>query len=414
MLAISACGAVAYALRQPGADDPKRYVLAVVIASAIHGGLSMFSVKPESLHFLQRTIDAIVRLGMVGLMMIAMAYYTKSSEDFSRIWSLLWLVLSCGSLVLLESGVVSRDRQRRVVVVGAATATTDFIAALPLHYPGPAIVVAQLDVHQAVTWLNDPNHLQIDELIVVGTALSVEEARILMGAVHGTPVALRYFPNSDPGIPFWGNSKITEPAAARIAIKRFEDVVLGMVILVLAVPLMVLIAVAIRLTSPGPIIFRQRRLGFAGESFSIYKFRTMVPEAAHQPDAPHATPGDKRITALGGGLRRWSLDELPQLINVLKGEMSLVGPRPHSFADDLRYSAKIDDYAARLRMKPGMTGLAQVFGFRGATPNVADMERRVRLDLYYVGHWSLLLDLVILLRTPLSLMGIHDNSILVD
>jgi undecaprenyl-phosphate galactose phosphotransferase/putative colanic acid biosynthesis UDP-glucose lipid carrier transferase len=181
-------------------------------------------------------------------------------------------------------------------------------------------------------------------------------------------------------------------------LKRIFDLVVAIGILVMLSPLLMLTALLIKLDSRGPVIFRQRRNGFDGQSFSILKFRTMfVLEDGDGID--QATRSDPRVTRLGRTLRRHSIDELPQLVNVVKGEMSLVGPRPHAIAHDNKYSKLISSYAFRHHVKPGITGLAQVNGLRGETPRIADMEKRVEYDLKYINGWSLMLDLRIIFRT---------------
>ncbi|MEZ5861301.1 MAG: undecaprenyl-phosphate glucose phosphotransferase [Geminicoccaceae bacterium] len=175
-------------------------------------------------------------------------------------------------------------------------------------------------------------------------------------------------------------------------------------LLVLLAPLMLLVALAIKLGSPGPVLFRQMRVGFDRKPIEVLKFRTMRHELCDAPGAvtvTQATRDDRRVTWVGRILRRTSLDELPQLFNVLKGEMSLVGPRPHAVAHNDHYAALIDGYLGRHRVKPGITGWAQVNGCRGETITVDDMRRRIALDLQYIDNWSLGLDLKILLRTPL-------------
>jgi putative colanic acid biosynthesis UDP-glucose lipid carrier transferase len=184
------------------------------------------------------------------------------------------------------------------------------------------------------------------------------------------------------------------------AIKRALDICLAAVILPLLSPLLAIVAVAIKLDSPGPAIFCQRRNGFNGRQFVIYKFRTMnVLEDG--PVICQATKRDARVTGIGRVLRESSIDELPQLFNVLKGDMSLVGPRPHAVAHDEQYKESIANYAFRHHVKPGLTGLAQVNGFRGETKHLAQMQKRINLDLWYIDNWSLLLDLHILARTTL-------------
>src|SRR4051794_414128 len=182
---------------------------------------------------------------------------------------------------------------------------------------------------------------------------------------------------------------------------RFLDLILASTGLFVLFPLLILIAGMIRLDSPGPALFRQTRTGLNGRQFRIYKFRTMTV----QEDGAvirQATQGDARVTRIGRMLRKTSLDELPQLINVIRGEMSLVGPRPHALAHDEYYGRAIPAYTRRFAVKPGITGWAQVNGARGETATVADMQRRVDLDLWYVEHRSLALDLKILAWTVVA------------
>jgi putative colanic acid biosynthesis UDP-glucose lipid carrier transferase len=180
--------------------------------------------------------------------------------------------------------------------------------------------------------------------------------------------------------------------------KRLIDLILAGVSFFLLLPLLALIAIAIRLDSKGPVLFRQLRGGRNGEPFRIYKFRTMhVLEDGT--DVRQATRNDNRITRVGRWLRSSSLDELPQLLNVIAGDMALVGPRPHALAHDAQYGRLIPSYRLRFQVRPGITGLAQVSGCRGETPEVADMRRRVDLDNLYIAQQCLALDMKILLRT---------------
>ena len=184
--------------------------------------------------------------------------------------------------------------------------------------------------------------------------------------------------------------------AARL--KRAIDLVGSGVGLILLAPFFLLLIMAIRLESPGPAIFKQRRSGYLGATFFIYKFRTMrVVEDG--PDLVQASRDDARITQLGRMMRRTSLDELAQLVNVFLGEMSLIGPRPHALAHDEYYGSMIPLYDARFKVRPGITGLAQVSGLRGPTEEISMMAARVEKDLEYIRDWSLGLDLRILLRT---------------
>lgn len=188
-----------------------------------------------------------------------------------------------------------------------------------------------------------------------------------------------------------------------LSAKRFCDIILAGLLLILSFPLLVGLGASVRLTSRGPILFRQQRKGFNGEQFTIYKFRTMTVEE-DGPEIRQARRNDERVTSIGRFLRATSLDELPQLINVLRGEMSLVGPRPHAVFHDTIYTELISTYAFRHRMKPGITGWAQINGLRGETDTVERMAKRVEFDLWYIENWSFWLDLAIVLRTGLAIV----------
>lgn len=188
------------------------------------------------------------------------------------------------------------------------------------------------------------------------------------------------------------------PPAALIKKDLFDRLFAAAALLALA-PVMIAIAIAVKLTSPGPVFFKQRRKGVDGRVFTIYKFRSM---RVHVPKAgvlEQAKRGDPRVTRVGAFLRRTSLDELPQFINVLRGEMSVVGPRPHAIEHDNLYQPIVQGYIHRYRIKPGITGWAQVNGFRGETERVEKMEQRVAHDLYYLRNWSFRLDMRIILAT---------------
>jgi putative colanic acid biosysnthesis UDP-glucose lipid carrier transferase len=191
----------------------------------------------------------------------------------------------------------------------------------------------------------------------------------------------------------------------RLVLKALEDKVLSVLILILISPILLLVAIAVKLDSPGPIFFRQKRTGWSGKSFKIWKFRSMV---VHQEDTgklKQAEKNDSRITRVGAFIRKTSLDELPQIFNVLCGDMSLVGPRPHATQHDKEYSQRIFDYFARHHIKPGITGLAQVRGLRGETKDINQMIQRVESDIEYINKWSVWLDITIIVRTVFSLTG---------
>ena len=207
------------------------------------------------------------------------------------------------------------------------------------------------------------------------------------GEIHGIPVVAMC------ETPFYGYRGVT---------KRLTDIALSVVILLLFLPLLLLIAVLVKVSSPGPVIFKQRRYGLDGQEIAVYKFRTMsVTEDGDE--VRQASKSDSRITRIGGILRRASLDELPQLINVLQGRMSLVGPRPHAVAHNEEYRKLIKGYMVRHKVLPGITGLAQVNGCRGETSQLEEMEARVNYDLDYLRRWTPMLDIKIILLTAVRI-----------
>jgi putative colanic acid biosynthesis UDP-glucose lipid carrier transferase len=211
-------------------------------------------------------------------------------------------------------------------------------------------------------------------------------ARIIQGRLqdlHGVPVV---------GLletPFTGANQL---------VKRISDIVLASLILVLISPILAAVALGVKLSSPGPVIFRQKRNGLNGEEITVYKFRSMRTQD-NGPVIQQAQRGDPRITPFGAFIRKTSLDELPQFINVLQGRMSIVGPRPHAVAHNEQYRRLVSAYMVRHKVKPGITGWAQVNGLRGETDTLDKMAARVQYDLDYLRHWSLALDLQIIART---------------
>jgi Undecaprenyl-phosphate glucose phosphotransferase len=192
-----------------------------------------------------------------------------------------------------------------------------------------------------------------------------------------------------------------------MVVKSLFDRLVGGLILLLCLPILAATAIAIRLDSPGPVLFRQRRYGFNNELIEIFKFRSMYVEATDANAVRLVTKSDPRVTRVGRFIRKVSLDELPQLFNVVRGELSLVGPRPHAMqakAEHRLYEEAVDGYFARHRVKPGMTGWAQINGWRGETDTQEKLQQRVEHDLYYIENWSLLFDIYILLRTPFALL----------
>ena len=194
---------------------------------------------------------------------------------------------------------------------------------------------------------------------------------------------------------------IATPAPPALHIKDVFDRLFALAALLLLSPLLLLLALAIKATSAGPVLFRQLRLGLDGRPFYVYKFRSMRVHRESDGRVTQATRDDPRVTPLGRFMRRTSLDELPQFINVLRGDMSVVGPRPHAMVHDDLYRRRLSHYMLRHSVKPGITGWAQIHGYRGETDTDDKMARRLALDLHYIRHWSFWLDLKIVCWTAL-------------
>jgi putative colanic acid biosynthesis UDP-glucose lipid carrier transferase len=251
--------------------------------------------------------------------------------------------------------------------------------------------------------------LDIEEIIIIADPQRLTDVRLLADKLGVLPCPVTLVPTGLCAEIFKRPSRVLgdfvcleiqrRPMSfAGGLVKRSLDVVGATIALIVLSPLFLAVAIAIKMDSPGPIFFNQQRCGFNGCRFRILKFRTMsvLEDGARIEQAQRL---DKRLTPVGKWLRRLSIDELPQLVNVLQGTMSLVGPRPHALAHDLEFDAAVQNYSRRKRVKPGLTGWAQVHGCRGPTPTRQSVERRVAYDLWYIENWSVRLDLLILMRT---------------
>jgi Undecaprenyl-phosphate glucose phosphotransferase len=259
----------------------------------------------------------------------------------------------------------------------------------------------------------------VDQVIVALPWTADLRLRTVVGKLEKTPVSIRLAPDlaafSFPNRRFTLVGRLPmmqlfeRPISGwSFVMKAMEDRLLAGFLSLALLPLLAMVALAIKIDSPGPVFFRQKRYGFNHNLFDCWKFRTMHHHMADATAEVLTRRNDVRITRVGRLLRKTSLDELPQLINVLKGDMSLVGPRPHATsakAAGRLYEEAVDAYAGRHRVKPGITGWAQVNGWRGETDTLEKIERRVEYDLFYIEHWSLFFDLKILLRTALVVIG---------
>jgi putative colanic acid biosysnthesis UDP-glucose lipid carrier transferase len=376
--------------------------------------------------------DVILRWMLMLLVLLAVGYVTKTFTIYPRRIFLTWAAATPVALIAVTVAMQEVRRRflmnaietRSAIIVGYNT--TSFELALRLQSnPGMRVEMAGffddrskdrlgMDVEAKLLGsLSDMSqYVKDNRTDVIFIALPIRHVKRVMDLLDDLrdTTASIYFvpdifvfnliqarPSEIHGIPVVAMLE-TPFYGYRGVVKRVTDVGCSTLILVLLLPLLVIIAVAIRLTSAGPVIFTQRRYGLDGREIGVYKFRTMrVTEDGEQ--IRQASKTDSRITPIGRVLRRLSLDELPQLINVLQGRMSLVGPRPHAVAHNEEYRKLIKGYMVRHKVLPGITGLAQINGWRGETSNLEDMEARVNFDLDYLRHWSPLLDIKILLLT---------------
>ena len=278
--------------------------------------------------------------------------------------------------------------EREIVTVPASASVRDAAATMRDQHVG-ALAVTDPYAPDRVIGIVTDRDLVLDLL-----ATGHPTEGISIGAVCRTELA---------GVPVITLRGSRVEGHARIA-KAVEDRLLSLLILLLLAPLMALIAVGVKLSSPGPVFYRQKRNGLGGKEIDVWKFRSMRVHAESNGKVTQATINDPRVTRFGRFLRASSLDELPQFINVLQGQMSIVGPRPHAVAHNHYFRERLDGYMQRHGVKPGLTGLAQISGFRGETDTIEKMAQRVECDIEYINCWSIWLDLRIILRTPLVLL----------
>lgn len=437
ILVIVVSVAVAYAYHSFAlqlAFDVQYYIAAGIIGAT---GLTALLRRDGYYEFDQllssgRSLRAIFsRWGLVMLGLLAFGFALKVSEHFSRAWLGLWSIFTIaaitGARIIAARVLRNLSRHggafaRRVAVVGATALGAKFAA--QAGAPDSGISIA--GIYEAGVPDNGDGHYaeikgdmsdlaqaarnnEIDDIVIATPRASKEEMAAVIRRLSILPVSIaicsnmHWLDHTGGAIARVGDARVLSLYRRPLegwggVIKNVEDFFLGGIILVLSTPILLLLAIAIRLQGKGPILFAQQRHGFNNAVFKIYKFRTMT-VSEDGDEIAQAKPDDPRITALGKFLRRYSLDELPQLINVVRGEMSLVGPRPHALAHNHQYARTIENYSGRHKVKPGITGWAQVNGFRGETSENEMMEQRVRYDLAYVDNWSLWFDLKILILT---------------
>ncbi|WP_026044310.1 undecaprenyl-phosphate glucose phosphotransferase [Burkholderia stagnalis] len=369
-------------------------------------------------------------LAQAGAALVMRALYGPSFVPAA--WYLLWSVASGAALAasrLIAHSALCRaagidEPAREVAVIGGGTHCSALLDRIAQSPPSPFHAVAAFDPLEPVqhdggalrtfdTLDTFAMHVRSRAIPEVWIALPITEARTVahvLDAFRHDLVNIRFMPDVSQLALFDGElvdlagapaiNLVASPLPPHALIqKAIFDRLFAAAVLLGTAPLLLAIAAAVRLSSPGPVLFRQQRQGADGKTFTIYKFRTMRLHAEPDGDLRQATRNDPRITRVGALLRRTSLDEMPQFINVLRGEMSVVGPRPHALEHDDLYRTIVDGYIHRYRVKPGITGWAQINGLRGETDRVEKMQRRVEADLFYLRNWSFALDMRIVCAT---------------
>ncbi|WOI11245.1 exopolysaccharide biosynthesis polyprenyl glycosylphosphotransferase [Thalassospira lucentensis] len=395
-----------------------------------------YTLDPQTLQMgLLRVLGA---LAISFSLLLAIAYFSKVSDEFSRLWTAYFALAGLISIITLRLcsfGILralgKQDIFRPTIAIIGSLPTPYIIETLEsrvlahryriihrclirkdettaaelqgclakLRRAGPDMIILALSETDKVRFANELDDIDAisSEILEIGDFSSRQPADTEGNATLD--------PGSEwivmAGLPFI--RRAIRPFGLRgWWIKRVEDIVIGSIAIIIAAPIMLVVAFLVKVTSPGPIFYIQLRHGFNGEPIRVLKFRSMYVDGCSARDAStvlQATRDDARITPFGAFIRKTSLDELPQLFNVLRGEMSLVGPRPHATQHNKHYRSRIDGYFARHRVKPGITGWAQVNGWRGETDTDEKMRQRILRDMFYISHWSIWFDIRILALT---------------
>lgn len=429
MLTVLLCGVGVYQLRFDTISLHERYVLAltcmaliVVVINSSTGSYKRWRVS-STMTLLSKLLFVWVA---VGIVVTSIIYFADASERYSRLWVGLTLLssflLAAGARALVQLGLrrirLRGGARRPIFLVGPSKNILKVAKGMrAAAWEGHSIAGVER-FHTTITPDSDQLKSISDRISRSGAAEVWICAPLEMGGtVHALFYALRNHTEDIRLIPDFKDIRLlnhrTSEMAGHLAIdlsvspingmsrffKRAEDIVLGTLITLMILPICMVIAIIIKITSPGPVVFKQHRTGSSGKVFKVYKFRSMKIHQEKQGVVTQATKGDSRLTPIGAFLRKTSLDELPQFYNVLQGRMSVVGPRPHALAHNEYYKELVESYMRRHKVKPGITGWAQVNGLRGETDTLEKMQRRVEYDLWYIDNWSIWLDLRIVFMT---------------
>ncbi|MEQ1615050.1 MAG: undecaprenyl-phosphate glucose phosphotransferase [Hyphomicrobiaceae bacterium] len=377
----------------------------------------------------------------LGILVMSV-FFLKIGPEFSRVWLALWFAIGGGALVtdrlilaLVTRSLIKKGRlTRRAVIYGGGEAAEQLIARLEADAESDIRICGVFDdrneersghlvsgypnLGRLADLITFGRKTRVD-LVIMAMPLSAEErVNLVLRALAVLPVDIRLAAQQSSlrfcsrAYSFIGSSAMIDLADKPLddwgsVVKWLFDKIVGSVALILLLPVLAAVAIAIKLDSRGPVLFRQKRYGFNNELIEVYKFRSMYTDKSDASAAKLVTRDDPRVTRVGRFIRKSSLDELPQLFNVMNGSLSLVGPRPHALqakAAERLYDEVVDGYFARHKVKPGITGWAQINGWRGETDTAEKIQKRVEFDLYYINNWSVFLDAYILFKTPISLL----------
>ena len=398
---------------------------------------------------LRQSTRMISSWAFVFLLFVGASFFAKLGGEVSRLWLSAFFFIGLGTLIaerlLLRSMVRSWARQRRLdrrtIIVGSDQNGEQLVAALKAQDDSDIDVLGVFDDRNEdralETCAGSPKLGKVDDIVEFARRTRVDlvlfalpisaETRILemLKKLWVLPVDIRLSAHTNKlrfrprSYSYLGKVPTLDVFEAPITdwdlvMKWLFDHLVGGLILLMALPVMALVALAIKLDSRGPVLFRQKRFGFNNERIDVFKFRSLHHHHADPLASKVVTKDDPRVTRVGRFIRKTSLDELPQLFNVVfKGNLSLVGPRPHAVQGKLQsrlFDEAVDGYFARHRVKPGITGWAQINGWRGEIDNEEKIQKRVEFDLYYIENWSVLFDVYILMRTPLALITNSENA----
>lgn len=437
-LAVLVGAVLAFGMRYGHFNIHERHWLAVVIMMLLITFINS-AVGAYERWRITRISSLLARQFLVWLAVVTLVasvvYLTQSAERYSRMWIGMSLLISFSLSAGVRVGVQLLLRQARLQGLS--------LRSIFLVGPGHNIIHVGRGMRNAAaegyriagvqrlnsTQLNSGELQTLSRRVAESGAQEVwicvplemgPVVRALFYALRHHTVEVRFIPEfrdmqllnhrmSEVAGQFAFDLSVTPMNGLSLFMKRLEDIVLGSLISIIILPICVLIALSIKLTSRGPVLFKQYRTGVNGKNFKVYKFRSMKVHAEPSGQVTQASKGDHRLTKLGIFLRCTSLDELPQFFNVLQGRMSIVGPRPHALAHNEHYKEQVESYMKRHKVKPGITGWAQMNGLRGETDTLEKMERRVEYDLWYIDNWSLWLDVRIIFWTVVKGF-IHKNA----